>query len=428
MRYKQLTGLFAAGFLAISCVGAIPASDAETVESSTVEPSTAEPVAAEPSMLEQNEPAPEVQPAAVPEEQGEDYLEDQETPESVNAQLEEAGNTDDGTSGDTSGPSGGASGASLGDVKGLIEDTGVVSVSREGESLEELLEKELEEENLNGKVQIPGFFVDPTKYPSANITVNSKLVYRFLRKDMKLNHAAACGVLANIQLESNFRPIALGDGGTSYGICQWHLGRFVHLMSFCKKEGLDYNTLYGQLCYLKYELETCYPGVLAYLENTEDTEEGSYLAGYNFCYHFEIPDFTEERSERRGNLGKNEYFVKEKKEYRLTKEERKDLKEAYEDGISDDLLVISRDLRKNQELDVLPSEDEDVTESFDEEDPDEVSGEDEQMTELSETADSQVTGTPEAADDADAAESIPAAPGEDSSKVYDMRNSVQEIK
>ncbi len=195
------------------------------------------------------------------------------------------------------------------DADGLIEDDGTVtSDSIPGEpsvSLEELWDDQMHNR------MFPGFEVDPSKYPPANITVNTITVYRFLTKEMKLNHAAACGVLANIQLESNFRPLALGDSGTSYGICQWHNGRFSSLMSFCKSRGLDYNTLKGQLAYLEWDLTHGYKGVYTLLLKMQDTEEGAYEAGYLFCYHFEIPDQVAARSIRRGNLARDEYFNKD---------------------------------------------------------------------------------------------------------------------
>src|ERR1700685_1253876 len=34
--------------------------------------------------------------------------------------------------------------------------------------------------------------------------------------------AQACGVVGNIQAESNFNPHATGDGGLAHGLCQWH--------------------------------------------------------------------------------------------------------------------------------------------------------------------------------------------------------------
>ena len=191
------------------------------------------------------------------------------------------------------------------DSGGLIIDDGARSDSIAGDpvfSLEELWEDEY---------WFPGFEVDPNKYPAANINVNTITVYRFLTGEMELNHAAACGVLANVQVESNFRPLALGDGGTSYGICQWHNGRFTHLMNYCKSRSLDYNTLEGQLSFLGYELTHGYRAVYAALLETADNAQGAYEAGYLFCYHFEKPDQIEARSMRRGNLAKAEYYDKD---------------------------------------------------------------------------------------------------------------------
>ena len=102
--------------------------------------------------------------------------------------------------------------------------------------------------------------------------------------------------------------MALGDSGTSYGICQWHLGRFMNLMAFCRSNDLDYNTLEGQLPYLKYELTHGYNGIYEFLRGVSDTEKGAYYAAYYFCMHFEVPDQTVARSEQRGNLAMNEYY------------------------------------------------------------------------------------------------------------------------
>ena len=46
------------------------------------------------------------------------------------------------------------------------------------------------------------------------------------------NDAAICGILANIEHESGFSTTALGDGGTSYGLCQWHNSRWDNLNNF----------------------------------------------------------------------------------------------------------------------------------------------------------------------------------------------------
>ena len=154
------------------------------------------------------------------------------------------------------------------------------------------------------------FSVNPSQYPAMDINEATKVIYQYLRKEMQLNHAAASGVLANIQCESVFNPLALGDGGTSYGICQWHNGRFRALISFCNSKDLDYNTLEGQLAYLQHELTNSYPGVLSYIEGVEDTKQGAYDAAYYWCMHFEIPNDTVNRSIQRGNLAK-EYYDKD---------------------------------------------------------------------------------------------------------------------
>ncbi|MCR5636007.1 MAG: hypothetical protein K6F76_02350 [Clostridiales bacterium] len=115
-------------------------------------------------------------------------------------------------------------------------------------------------------------------------------IFIFLTKNMGFNKAAACGVLANIYYESAFSPVCYGDNGTSYGICQWHNGRFDSLKKFCKANGMDYKTIDAQLEYLKYELETSYTQVLSFMRyQIENTAVGAYNAGYYWCYNFEIP-------------------------------------------------------------------------------------------------------------------------------------------
>lgn len=144
---------------------------------------------------------------------------------------------------------------------------------------------------------------------------NVDIIYDFLTGDMKLNSAAACGILANIEMESGFNPEALGDNGTSYGICQWHdiaegSGRWTKLREFCVKNGYDPSKLMSQLYYLKYELQNFYPKVWNYVYAVENSDQGAYDAGYYWCYNFEIPDKREERSVARGNSAKEKYWPK----------------------------------------------------------------------------------------------------------------------
>ena len=139
------------------------------------------------------------------------------------------------------------------------------------------------------QVAIEGFHVDPSLYPEADVTENTAILYYYLLDEMELNHAAACGVIANVHLESTFNPLALGDGGTSYGICQWHYGRFNSLISFCNEKGLDYNTIEGQLEYLKEELNGGYYQVLDYIRQVPKYSRGSIRCGSLFLRIFRIP-------------------------------------------------------------------------------------------------------------------------------------------
>ena len=139
-----------------------------------------------------------------------------------------------------------------------------------------------------------------------------KQIFNFLTDKMGLNSAAASGILANIYKESSFNPDTVGDHGTSYGICQWHNGRYTNLRNWCAKNNLDYKTLHGQLCYLNHELTTGYKSMLNKFKNVPDTAEGAYKVGYEWCYSYERPANKQAKSVERGNLAKNTYFPKYK--------------------------------------------------------------------------------------------------------------------
>ncbi len=150
----------------------------------------------------------------------------------------------------------------------------------------------------------------PSLTAEAASKTNQKTIFKYLTETMKLPPAAACGVLANIEKESNFNPKATGDSGTSYGICQWHKSRFTALKTYCKKHKLDYRTVKGQLKYLRYELKKSYPGVLSFLKRVPNDPYGAYQAGYYWCYHFERPANYLTGAVTRGNLAKNRYWKK----------------------------------------------------------------------------------------------------------------------
>lgn len=108
-----------------------------------------------------------------------------------------------------------------------------------------------------------------------------------------LNLAAACGVCGNIEHESvpAYNTASVGDHGTSFGICQWHLDRGDRMKQMA---GDDWaSDLTGQLEYLWWELttdkyefsRTVYPT----LQSVPNTEQGAKDAADVFVRKFEKP-------------------------------------------------------------------------------------------------------------------------------------------
>lgn len=110
---------------------------------------------------------------------------------------------------------------------------------------------------------------------------------------MKLNPAAVCGILANIEYESDFSPTVWGDDGTSYGLCQWHESRCRSLFLFCQENGYDVDSVCGQLEYLRL---------------VEASPNGAYQAAWYWCYYFEIPAQRDVQAVLRGDSAYQRYI------------------------------------------------------------------------------------------------------------------------
>lgn len=156
-------------------------------------------------------------------------------------------------------------------------------------------------------VMVAGVF---TAMVRSHAATNEEYCYNYLVNNMGLNSAAASGLLANFNDESGFNPTISGDSGSSYGLCQWNRDRKSALISYCNANGLAYNTLYGQLSYLYYELRNEYPELLQTLKSVANTSNGAYTAGYRFCYDFERPAAKESKSQSRGSAASRTYFPK----------------------------------------------------------------------------------------------------------------------
>lgn len=154
---------------------------------------------------------------------------------------------------------------------------------------------------------------------------NETEVFRFLTTEMGFNTAVACGVMANIERESMFghdkieAGYTFADGG--FGICQWTntprgstTGRRSNLVNWCTSNGFNYNSLIGQLNYLKYELYSdkfhYYKKVTQELLKEPNTAVGAYNAGYLFCYRFEVPaGYNTGVSNQRGAMARDKYWA-----------------------------------------------------------------------------------------------------------------------
>ena len=84
--------------------------------------------------------------------------------------------------------------------------------------------------------------------------------------------AASAGVIGNLVVESNINPKAVGDGGNSLGIAQWHKGRKEALINYAKKLGLDPTSMEAQQSFLIKELQqNQYKDLMAKLTNPKTT-------------------------------------------------------------------------------------------------------------------------------------------------------------
>ena len=171
---------------------------------------------------------------------------------------------------------------------------------------------------------------EPEKTYTAGAS-NEQTIYNYLTQVAGLNCAAACGVLANIEAESAFRPnnlqnsyerslgytdetyTAAVDSGAygnfvkdcaGYGLAQWtYWSRKQKLLEFAKSKGKSIGDMGMQLEFFVQEIKQ-YSGVWKCLTTVANTAEGAYNAGHTVCYSYEAPAAKETSSVTRGNRAK----------------------------------------------------------------------------------------------------------------------------
>lgn len=121
-----------------------------------------------------------------------------------------------------------------------------------------------------------------------------------MSKGLSANGAA--GVVSNLLAESGLRTTAVGDKGTSYGIAQWHAGRWDNLNRFAKSSGLDPSSLDAQSQFLMHELsKKGYSNLMSTLTNPNVS---TYDATAAFMKTFERPkDQSDKAVSRRYERG-----------------------------------------------------------------------------------------------------------------------------
>lgn len=135
-------------------------------------------------------------------------------------------------------------------------------------------------------------------------------IYNFLIS-YGLNSAAACGILANMYVETGgtFDPSIEEYGNRiGYGLCQWSFERRTSLVSWCNRNGYDASSTHGQMMYLVHELETSYSSVLSQLKSVSNSAAGAYQAASIFCTGFERPANTSSQASYRGRLAQNMFW------------------------------------------------------------------------------------------------------------------------
>lgn len=142
-------------------------------------------------------------------------------------------------------------------------------------------------------------------------TSNKTQVFSYLTKELGFNSAAACGIMANIEKESNFKSSTVirdSNGLLSGGLCMWNGSRLTSLKNFCSKRGYNYLSVKGQMEYLEYELKNGYKKVYNYLRNVSNSSSGAYNAAYYWCYYFEVPANRASKAKQRGNSAAGTYW------------------------------------------------------------------------------------------------------------------------
>jgi murein DD-endopeptidase MepM/ murein hydrolase activator NlpD len=142
----------------------------------------------------------------------------------------------------------------------------------------------------------------PEPKQAANVDISTNMPNKIITffKNKGLTTSQASGIAGNLAIESQFDPNAVGDNGTSYGLAQWHAGRWDALKDWSRKNGRNPATIDAQLEYLWHELENKEHAALDQLKTKNDPQK----AAWAFAKYFERPS---QISAKRLSNAKNYY-------------------------------------------------------------------------------------------------------------------------
>lgn len=166
---------------------------------------------------------------------------------------------------------------------------------------------------LDTKDEVPAIWVTFSgNMLNAPVTssANEEKVYKYLVSTLKLSKAAALGIMANIEAESDFDPGLIEAGNSiGFGLLQWSFDRRTAIEKYLDKNGFADDSIEGQLKYMMVELnQSYYKHILTKLQSVPNTADGAYEAAYYFCKYYEVPADTEGQSISRGSWARDRYW------------------------------------------------------------------------------------------------------------------------
>ena len=107
--------------------------------------------------------------------------------------------------------------------------------------------------DTNNETKAPSTQTDVSFVPLNSGNETRDEVYEYLKTKTDYNDAAIDAIMGNLEVETHYDTSTVGDGGTSFGLAQWHLERADKFHDYCDKEG-SYS-VETQLDYMLQELQ-----------------------------------------------------------------------------------------------------------------------------------------------------------------------------